>query len=59
MATTQADHPRSSSWFIDLGASRHFTNRNHWLTEYMPYSSKDSMIFGGREEYTVIGKGNV
>ena len=27
MATTQADPPRSSTWFIDSGASRHFTNR--------------------------------
>jgi hypothetical protein len=24
----------------------------------MPCSSKDSLIFGGSEEYTVVGKGN-
>jgi hypothetical protein len=59
MAMTQADQPKSSAWFIDSGASRHFTNRHDWLTEYMPCSSKDSVIFDGGEEYTIVGKGNV
>jgi hypothetical protein len=59
MAMTQADQPKSFAWFINSGASCHFTNRKDWLTEYMPCSSKDSVIFGGGEEYTVIGKGNV
>ena len=27
MACTQADQSKSSSWFVDLGASRHFTNQ--------------------------------
>jgi hypothetical protein len=59
MATTQADQSRSSAWFIDSGASRHFTNRQDWFTEYSPCSSKDSVIFGGGEEYTIVGTGNV
>lgn len=61
MATTQADHDqsRSSAWYIDSGASRHFTNRTDWFTEYVSCSSKDSVIFGGGEEYTVVGKRNV
>jgi hypothetical protein len=59
MATTQVDQSRSSAWFIDSGASHHFTNRQDWLTKYTPCSSKDSMNFGGGEEYTVVGKGNV
>jgi hypothetical protein len=34
------------------------TNKD-WLTAYTSCSSKDSVIFGGGEEYTVVGKGNV
>jgi hypothetical protein len=59
MAMRQVDQPRSSTWFTDLGASRHFTNKNNWLERHMPFSSKDSVIFDGCEEYTIIGKGNM
>jgi len=59
MTTTHADHLKSSTWFIDLGASHHFTNMQDWLSKYTSCSSKDLVIFGGGEEYIAIGKGNV
>lgn len=52
-----ANHVKSSAWYIDSGASRHFTHHRDWFTNFQPYS--DSVIFGGGEEYTVVGKGNV
>ena len=57
MAKRPADHVKSSTWYIDKGASRHFTHLRDWFIVYQPYS--DPVIFGGREEYTVVGKGNV
>ncbi|GLJ11641.1 hypothetical protein SUGI_0173480 [Cryptomeria japonica] len=57
MAQTSSNDVQSSAWYIDSGASRHFTHHRDWFTEYMPFT--DSMIFGGGEEYTVVGKGNV
>ena len=57
MAKRPADHVNSSAWYIDLGASHHFTHRKDWFTDYQPYS--DSIIFGGWEEYTIVGKGNI
>ncbi len=57
MAKRPADHVQSSAWYIDSGASRHFTHRKDWFTDYQPYS--DSVIFGGGEEYTVVGKSNI
>lgn len=56
MTKRLADHVKSSAWYIDSGASRHFTHRWDWFTDFQPYS--DSIIFGG-EEYTVVRKGNV
>lgn len=57
MAQTSSDDVQSSAWYIDSRASRYFTHRRDWFTEYMPFT--DSVIFGGGEEYTVVGKGNV
>jgi len=59
MACTQADQSKSSAWFVDSGASKHFTNWKDWFTEFTPSPSKDSVIFGGGEEYNIVGKGNV
>lgn len=59
MAKRQADQLMSFAWYIDLGASRHFTNMQDWFPKYIAYSSKDSMIFGSGEEFTIVGKGNV
>ena len=57
MASVPANHVKSSAWYIDSGASRHFTHRRDWFVEFTPYS--DSVIFGGDEEYNIVGKGNV
>ncbi|MDF3686452.1 hypothetical protein [Enterobacter hormaechei] len=57
MAKRLADHVKSSTWYIDSGASRHFTHRKDYFTDYQPYS--DPNIFGGGEEYTVAGKDNI
>jgi hypothetical protein len=59
MACTQVDHSKSSAWFVNSGASRHFTNQKDWFTEFTPSPSKDSVIFSGGEEYNIVGKGNV
>lgn len=57
--STQANQPRSSAWYIDSGASQHFTNRQDWCTKYTPSSSKDSVTFDGGEEFAIVGTGNV
>ena len=57
MAKTPTNHVKSSIWYIDSGASCHFTHRRDWFTDYHPYL--DSVIFGGREEYMVVDKGNI
>lgn len=57
MAKRPVDHVKSSAWYIDSSAYRHFTHCRDWFTDYQPYS--DSIIFGGGEEYTVGGKGNI
>ena len=57
VAKRPADHVKSSAWYIDSGASCHFTHHRDWFTNYQPYS--DSIIFGGRGEYTVVGQGNI
>jgi hypothetical protein len=59
MACTQVDQSKSFSWFVDSGASRHFTNQKYWFIDFTPSPSKDSVIFGGGEEYNIVGKGNV
>lgn len=48
-------NPLPSIW-IQV-ASRHFTHLRDWFIEYTPF--KDSIIFGGGEEYIVVGRGNV
>ena len=57
MAKRPTDHVKSSAWYIDSSASRHFTHLKDWINDYQPYS--DSVIFGGGEEYTVVNKGNI
>jgi len=57
MAKRPVDHVKSFTWYIDLGASHHFTHRRDWFTDYQPYS--DSVIFGGGEEYMIVSKGNI
>lgn len=55
MAKRPANHVKFSARYIDSSASRHFTHRRDWFTEYMPFTN--SMIFGGREEHILVGKG--
>ena len=57
MAKRPTDHVKLSAWYIDLCAFRHFTHRRDWFVDYQPYSN--FVIFGGGEEYTVVGKGNI
>eukprot|EP00253_Pinus_taeda_P004550 PITA_04550 len=57
MAKRSSDHVPSSAWYIDSGASRHFSHRRDWFIDFSPFS--DSVVFGGGEEYTVVGKGTV
>jgi hypothetical protein len=59
MAYTQADQSKSYAQFVDSGASKHFTNQKDWFMEFTPSPSKDSVIFGGGEEYNIVAKGNV
>jgi hypothetical protein len=60
MAKRQANQGKSSTWYIDSGASRHFTNMRDWFTEYTICDSfEDSVIFGGGVEFKVVSKGNV
>lgn len=56
MAKSPADPVKSSAWYIDSSAFGHFTHRWDWFIEYTPF--RDSIIFGGGEEYTIVGKGN-
>eukprot|EP00253_Pinus_taeda_P033527 PITA_33527 len=51
MARRSSDHAPSSAWYIDSGASRHFSHRRDWFS--------DSVVFDGGEEYTVVGRGTV
>ena len=57
MAKRLADHVKSCAWYIDSGASRHFTHHRDWFTDCQPYL--DSVIFGRKEDYTIVGKGNI
>lgn len=57
MAKSPSDLARSSAWYINYGASRHFSHRRDWFTDFSPYS--DSVVFGGGEEYKIVGRGNV
>lgn len=57
MAKRLVDRVQSFAWYIDFGASQHFTNMRDWFTEYKAWS--DFVIFGGGEEYIVVGKGNI
>jgi len=57
MAKRSLDHVPSSAWYIDSGASCHFSHRRDWFIEFSLFS--DSVVFGGGEKYTVVGKGTV
>ena len=57
MAKRSSDHASSSAWYIDSSASRHFSHRHDSFTEFSSFS--DNMVFGGGEEYTVVGRGTV
>eukprot|EP00253_Pinus_taeda_P002078 PITA_02078 len=57
MAKRSSDHIPSSVWYIDSGASRHFSHRREWFIDFSPFS--DSVVFGGGEKYTVDGRGTV
>eukprot|EP00253_Pinus_taeda_P007025 PITA_07025 len=57
MAKRSSDHIPSSAWYIDSGASRHFSHRRDWFIDFSPFS--DSVVFGGGEKYTVDGRGTV
>eukprot|EP00253_Pinus_taeda_P027273 PITA_27273 len=57
MAKRSSEHIPSSAWYIDSGASRHFSHRRDWFIDFSPFS--DSVVFGGGEKYTVDGRGTV
>eukprot|EP00253_Pinus_taeda_P004205 PITA_04205 len=57
MAKRSSDHVPSSAWYINSSASRHFSHRRDWFIDFSPFS--DSVVFGGGEEYTMVGKGTV
>jgi hypothetical protein len=54
MAKKKAYQHRSSTQYINLGASQHFTKRKDLFTKYTTCSSSDLAIFGSGEEYTII-----
>eukprot|EP00253_Pinus_taeda_P016023 PITA_16023 len=57
MAKRSSDHVPSSAWYIDSGASRHFSHRRDWFIDFSLFS--DSVVFGIGEKYTVVGRGTV
>eukprot|EP00253_Pinus_taeda_P027502 PITA_27502 len=57
MTKRSSDHVPSSAWYIDSGASHHFSHRRDWFIDFSPFS--DSVVFGGGEQYTVVGRGTV
>ena len=57
MVKRSSEHVPSSAWYIDSGASRHFSHRRDWFIDFSPFS--DSVVFGGGEKYTVAGRGTV
>lgn len=57
MAKRSSNHAPSSAWYIDSGASRHFSHKRDWFTDFSSFS--DSVVFGGSEEYTMVGRGTV
>eukprot|EP00253_Pinus_taeda_P024581 PITA_24581 len=57
MAKRSSDHVPSSAWYIDSGASRHFSHKRDWFIDFSPFS--DSVVFDGGEKYTVVGRGTV
>eukprot|EP00253_Pinus_taeda_P017030 PITA_17030 len=57
VAKRSSDHVPSSTWYIDSGASRHFSHRRDWFIDFSSFS--DSILFGGGEEYTVVGRGTI
>jgi len=47
-------------WYINFGASHHFTDRKDWCINYVADSScTNSVVFGGGREFIVEGKVNV
>jgi hypothetical protein len=49
-----------ANWYIDIGASQHFTNINDWCLDFLVNkTTSNSVIFGGGEEYKIAIKGNV
>ena len=57
MAKRSSDHVPSSAWYIDSGASRHFSHRRDWFIDFSHFN--DSVVFGGGEKYNVAGRGTV
>ena len=57
MAQRSSDHVSSSAWYIDSGASCHFSHGRDWFIDFSSFS--DSVVFSGGEEYTIIGRGTV
>eukprot|EP00253_Pinus_taeda_P009126 PITA_09126 len=57
MTKRSSDHVPSSAWYIDSAASRHFSHKRDWFIDFSPFS--DSVVFGGGEQYTVVGRGTV
>eukprot|EP00253_Pinus_taeda_P022033 PITA_22033 len=57
MAKRSSDHVPSFAWYIDSGASCHFSHRRDWFIDFSLFS--DSVVFGRGETYTVVGRGTI
>eukprot|EP00253_Pinus_taeda_P014834 PITA_14834 len=57
MTKRSSYHVPSFARYIDSGASHHFSHRRDWFIDFSPFS--DSVVFGGGEQYTVVGRGTI
>ena len=48
----------TNSWFVDSGATGHFSSRREWFYEYTPTQESEIVIANGAT-ITVMGKGNI
>jgi hypothetical protein len=60
MARNKDSKSGKDDWYVDSGASRHFTNNIDWYVDFVEDKfQSDSVVLSGKKEYKVRGKGNV